>query len=145
MHGGVATAIAKLLADVGIAHSSDLPSPIEMLEALPDESALGLIPENQVGVGHRPVLAEVPGFADLEVTQEVCLYVASEWDGHMRVEQFLGLFEVGIESRQVEKSELGELPKERAVGFEVVRKSREVCLLPLEVGERHHRRKSVIT
>ena len=48
-----------------------------------------------------------------------------------------------IDSRQIEKSELRKLPKQREVGFEMVHKFREVCLLPLEVGERHHRRRSV--
>ena len=71
MHGGVAIAAAKLLADVGFGHSSDFPSAIEMFEALPGESGLGLITENQVGLGQRRVPAEVPGLADLEVSEQV--------------------------------------------------------------------------
>jgi hypothetical protein len=46
-----------------------------MLEALADESGFGLIPENQVRVGHGPVLLKVQGFADLEVAQEVRRYL----------------------------------------------------------------------
>jgi hypothetical protein len=46
---------------------------------------------------------------------------------------------VRIHSRQIEKSECGELPKEWEVGFEMMGKFGEACLWPLEVGKRHHR------
>src|SRR6266851_4836978 len=48
-----------------------------------------------------------------------------------------------IDSRQIEKSELGELPKQRQVSLEMVHKFREACLCPLEIGERHCRRRSI--
>ena len=80
MHGGVTVATAKVLANVGFGHASDFPSAIEMFEALPGESRFGLIAENQVGLGQRRVPAEVPGLADLEVTQQVRRYVRSEWN-----------------------------------------------------------------
>ena len=80
MHGDLMIAAGKLTADVGIGHSSDFPSAIEMLEALADESDLSLIPKNQVRVGHRPVLAEVPSLADLEVADQVRRDIRSEWN-----------------------------------------------------------------
>src|SRR5260370_35686005 len=48
-----------------------------------------------------------------------------------------------IDSRQIEKSKLGELPKQRQVNLEMVHKFREACLCSLEVGECHRRRRSV--
>src|SRR5215467_3596914 len=45
-----------------------------------------------------------------------------------------------IESRQVDESELGELPKQRKVGLQMMDKFGEACLRSLDVGERHHRR-----
>ncbi len=51
MHGGMAISAAKFLTDVGFGHSPAFPSAIEMLEALPGESGLGLVAENQVGLG----------------------------------------------------------------------------------------------
>ena len=71
MHSGVTLATAKVQADIGLGHSADFPSAIEMFEALPGESGLGLITENQVGLGQRRVPAEVPGLADLEVSEQV--------------------------------------------------------------------------
>src|SRR5260370_35616094 len=62
MDGRVAIASAKLLANVGLAHSPDFPSTIEMLEALTAKSGFGLIAENQVGLGERCVAARAPGF-----------------------------------------------------------------------------------
>src|SRR5690348_15803475 len=44
-----------------------------------------------------------------------------------------------IESRQIDESELGELPKQREVRLQMVHKLREACLWPLEVCKRHHR------
>src|SRR5216684_2423078 len=136
MRGGLAVATAKVLADVGFCYSSDFPSAIEMFEALPGESGLGLITENQVSLGQRRVPAEVPGLADLEVAQEVRRYVRSEWNGHERIEKFFGVFEVRIDSRQIEKSELGKLSEQREVGFEMVHEFSEVCLGTVEVGKR---------
>src|SRR5216684_2913930 len=52
---------------------------------------------------------------------------------------------MGIESRQVEKSEFRKLPEKREVHFEMAHKFREVHLLPLEVGKRHHSRRIVST
>ena len=130
MHGGVAIATAKVLADVALGHSSDFPSAIEMFEALPGKSGFGLIAENQVSLGQRRVPAEVPGLANLEVAEQVRRYVRSERNRHQRIEKFFGLFEVRIDSRQIEKSELGKLPEEREVGFEMVHEFREVCLCP---------------
>src|SRR5437899_3145814 len=80
----------------------------------------GLIAENQVSFSQRRVPAEVPGLADLEVAQKVRRYVRSERNGHQRIEKLFGVFEVRIDSGQIEKSELGKLPKEREVGFEMV-------------------------
>ena len=48
-----------------------------------------------------------------------------------------------IDSPQIENAELRELPKEREVHFEVAHKFREMHLLPLEVGKRHHSRRIV--
>src|SRR5271157_4692464 len=52
---------------------------------------------------------------------------------------------MGVESRQIEKSEFRELPEKREVHSEMAHKFRKACLLPLEVGKRHHSRRSVIT
>ena len=54
-----------------------------------------------------------------------------------------GVFEVRIDPRQIEKSELGKLPKQREVGFEMVHEFSEVCLRPVEIGKRHHGRRGV--
>src|SRR5260370_31401266 len=105
MHGDLTLATAKVLADIGFGHSSDFPSAIKMFEASPGESSFGLIAENQVSLGERRVPAQVPGLADLEVTQQICRNVRSERNGHERIEKFVGLFEVRIDSRQIEKSE----------------------------------------
>ena len=51
MHDGLSIASAELIADVGLSYSANLPSAIEMLESLPDESGLGLITINQVSFG----------------------------------------------------------------------------------------------
>ena len=64
MYAGMAVVTAKLLADVGFGDAPDLPSAVEMFEALTGESGLGLIAENQVGFRQRRVTAQVPGFAD---------------------------------------------------------------------------------
>ena len=130
MHGGVTLATAKVLADIGFGHASDFPSAIEMFEAWPGESGFGLITENQVRLGQRCVPAEVPGLADLEVAQQVRRYVRSERNGHQRIEKFFGVFEVRIDSRQIEKSELGKLPKQREVGFEMVHEFRRFASAP---------------
>ena len=54
---------------------------------------------------------------------------------------------MGIDSGQIQESELGELPKQRDVSSEMVDKFGEACLCPLEVGKRHNRqgRRSVTT
>src|SRR5260370_31066845 len=127
MDGRVAIATAKLLANVGLAHSPDFPSTIEMLEALTAKSGFGLIAENQVSFSQRRVSAEVPGLANSEVAQKVGRYVRSERNGHQRIEKLFGVFEVRIDSGQIEKSELGKLPKESEVGFEMVHEFSEVC------------------
>ena len=75
MRNDMVVVTAEIVADVGIRHSSNLPSAIEMLEALPRESSLGLIAENQVGLGQRRVPAQVPGLADLEVAEHVQRHV----------------------------------------------------------------------
>src|SRR5208282_6784924 len=69
---------------------------------------------------------------------EVRRCVRSQRNGHQRIEKLFGVFEVRIDSRQIEKSELGKLPKEREVGFEMVHEFSEVRLRPVEVGKRHH-------
>jgi hypothetical protein len=51
---------------------------------------------------------------------------------------------MGIESRQIEKSQFRKLPEKREIRFEMAHKFREVHLLPVEIGERHHGRRSVI-
>jgi hypothetical protein len=51
VHDGLSMATAELLADVGLSYSANLPSAIEMFEALPYESGLGLITINQVSFG----------------------------------------------------------------------------------------------
>src|SRR6202040_532740 len=140
MHGGATLATAKVLADVGFRHSADFPAAIEMFEALPSESSFGLIAENQVSLGQRRVPAEVPGLAYFEVTQQVRRYVRSKWNGHQRIEKLFGVFEVRIDSRQIEKSELGKLAEQREVGFEMVHEFSEVCLGTVEVGKRQHGR-----
>src|SRR5467141_5174110 len=99
-----------------------------MFEARASESAFGLIAENQVSLGERRVPAEVPRLADLEVAQQVRRNVGSERNGHQRIEKLFGLFKVGIDSRQIEKTERGKLPKEREVGFEMVHERSEICL-----------------
>src|ERR1700733_4094337 len=50
---------------------------------------------------------------------------------------------MGIESRQIEKSEFRKLPEEREVHFEMAHKFGEVHFLPLEVGKCHHSRRGV--
>ena len=50
---------------------------------------------------------------------------------------------MGIESRQIEKSEFRKLPEKRKVNFEMAHKFREARVLPLEEGKRHHSRRSV--
>jgi len=52
---------------------------------------------------------------------------------------------MGIDSRQIEKSEFRKLPEKREIHFEMAHKFREVHLLPLEVGKRHHIRRIVST
>lgn len=136
-------ATSKVMANVGFGHSSDFPSAIEMFEALPGESRFGLITENQVSLGQRGVPAEVPALADLEVTQQVRRYVRSEWNAHQRIEKLFRVFEVGIDSRQIEKSELGKLPKQREVDFEMVHEFSEVCFGPVDIGKRHHGRRGI--
>lgn len=143
MRDGGTHATAKVLADVGFGHSSDFPSAIEMLEALTGESGLGLVAKNQICLGQRGVPAEVPGLADLKVAQQVRRYVRSERNGHQRIEHFFSLFEVGIDSRQIKKSERGELSKQGEVRFEMVHEFSEACLWPWEVGKRHRRRRSI--
>ena len=54
MHDGVAIAAAKFLTDIGIADSSNFPSTIEMLEALPGRSMPGTYQvKNQVSLARR--------------------------------------------------------------------------------------------
>ena len=62
---------AKLLTNVGLGHAACFPSAIQMLEAIPDKSSLGLIAENEIPVADGSVLAEVPRLANLEVTAEL--------------------------------------------------------------------------
>ena len=62
---------AELLTDVGLAHAARFPAAIQMFEPLPDESRLGLIAENEIAIGHRTILAEVPCLANLEVAAEL--------------------------------------------------------------------------
>ena len=143
VHGRWALATAKVMADVGFGYSSDFPSAIEVFEALPGESSFGLIAENQVSLSQRRVSAEIPGLADVEVTQEVRRCVRSERNGHERIEKLFGVVEVRIGSRQIEKSKLGQLPKEREVGFEMVHEVSEISLCAVEVGKRHHGRRGV--
>lgn len=96
-----------------------------MFELLPDESCLGFVAENQVCIGHSPVLAEVPRLADLEVATQLRRRVRPQRNCHHGIEKFLGLFEVAFDSRQIDKPNLGKLPKQRQVRFEVVDKFRE--------------------
>ena len=86
MDGAVSIATAKLAANVGLAHSRDFPSAIEMLEALTAKSGFRLIAENQVGLGQGRVAAEVPGLANLEVAEEVLRYVRPKRNCHEGVE-----------------------------------------------------------
>jgi hypothetical protein len=111
MRDGGTHATAKVLADIEFGDSSDFPSAVEMIEVLPGESGFGPIAKNQIRLGQRGVPAEVPGLADLELAQQVRGYVRSERNGHQRIEKFFSLFEVGIDSRQVKKSERGKLSK----------------------------------
>src|SRR5271165_6733591 len=143
MYGDATLATSKVMGDVGFGHSSDFPAAIEMFEALPGESSFGLIAENQVSLGQRCVPTEIPGLADLEITQEIRRYIRSEWHGHQRIEKLCGVFEVRIDPRQIEKSEGGKLPKQREVGFEMVHKRGEVCVRSVKKGKRHHRRRGV--
>ena len=71
MHDDGTASSAELLTNIGLCNAARFPSAIQMLEALPDESRLGLIAENEVAIGHRPVLAEVPCLANLEVAAEL--------------------------------------------------------------------------
>ena len=48
-----------------------------------------------------------------------------------------------FDSRQIENSELRELPKEWEVGFEMVHEFSEVCLGTVEVGKCQHGRRGV--
>src|SRR5207249_10526685 len=68
-HSGVTLATAKVQADIGLGHSADFPSAIEMFEALPSESGFSLIAENQISLGERGVSAEVPGLADTPLSR----------------------------------------------------------------------------
>ena len=131
---------AELLPYVVLRHAACFPSAIEMFEVLADEPGLGLVAENEFGIGHRAVSAKVPRLTDLEVAAQLHRRVGRQRNGHHGIEQFFGLFEVGIESRQKEEMELGKLSKQRQVRFEMVHKFRETCLGPLQVGEHHHRR-----
>ena len=145
MNGRVAIAAAEVLADVGLSHLSGFPSAIKMLEALPGKSRFGLIAEYQVSFTQGSVPAEIPGLANLEVPDQVYRYVRPKGNRDERIEQLPGLFEMGIESRQIEKSEFRKLSEERQIQFEMAHKSREVRFLPLEVGKRHYSRRSVRT
>ena len=58
MYDGLSIACAELLADVVLSYSAKLPSAIEMFEALPSESDLGLITINQVNFGDGRVPAD---------------------------------------------------------------------------------------
>src|SRR4029077_3161333 len=113
-----------------------------MFEVLSAESGFGLISEHQVSLTQRSVAAEVPALSDLVVAQQVCRHVRSERNCNQRIEQFFGFFEVRIGSRHIQNSELGELPKQREVGCEMVYKFREAGFWPLKVRECHHRRRS---
>ena len=111
MRDGGTHATAKVLADIEFGDSADFPSAVEMIEVLPGESGFGPIAKNQIRLGQRGVPAEVPGLADLELAQQVRGYIRSERNGHQRIEKFFSLFEVGIDSRQVKKSERAKLSK----------------------------------
>src|SRR5260370_11539605 len=52
---------------------------------------------------------------------------------------------MGIDSRQIEKSEFRKLPEKREIHLEMAHKFREAHLLPLEVGKRHHSRRRIGT
>ena len=82
----VAIAAAKVLSDIGLGDSSGFPSAIKMLEALPGKSGFGLIAKNQISLGQRRVAREVPGLANLEVAEQVCRDVRSEWNRHEGIE-----------------------------------------------------------
>lgn len=130
---------AELLPDIVLGQSACFPPAIEMFEVLPDESCLGFVAENQVGISHRPVLAEVTRLANLEVAAKLRRRVRPQGNGHHGIEEFFGLF-MTIDSRQIDQSELGKLPKQRQVNFKMMDKFREAYLGSLQVGERHHRR-----
>jgi len=70
---------AELLTNVSVGRATRLPPAIQMLEALPDESRLGLIAENEVAIAHQPVLADVPCLANLEVAAELRRWVRPKW------------------------------------------------------------------
>ena len=139
MHRVMEAISAELLTDVRLCHSRGLPSAIQVLESVSGEPSLGVISENQITFGQGGVLLEIPSLANLEVPQDVLRRVGLERNCDEGVEQFLCLFEVGICPSEVQESELGKLPEERQVGFQVMNKIGQACLGPLKVCERHHR------
>jgi hypothetical protein len=54
MSGDGMAGSAKLLPDVVLSHAACFPSAIEMFKPLADEPSLGLVAENEIGVGDRP-------------------------------------------------------------------------------------------
>src|SRR5882762_9463064 len=52
---------------------------------------------------------------------------------------------MGIEPRQIDEFEFRKLPEKWEVHFQMAHKFREVHLLPLEIGKRHHSRRSIST
>src|SRR5579859_6368167 len=48
-----------------------LPGPVEVFEPFAGKAFLGEISENEVGFTEGPVLVQIPGFANREVTQQI--------------------------------------------------------------------------
>src|SRR5260370_18490666 len=118
--GGVGQIVsAKFLANVRICQSFGFPSAVEVFKSVAGEARLCLVPKDEITLDERAVLPEVPRLPNPEIAKQVFSRIGFKGNRHQGIEQFLGLIEVAIVPREIQKSKLRELPEQGPINFKM--------------------------